>query len=206
MRLLFIYGKASKQKYEYKSLANIYSAVAFIDYKQGDTHMTGSYTENSVKRKTSPATYFAKFGIILMVVVLFAFGFLINQQLIVIGSIALGCVAGYVLFPRFSAEYEYIFCDGQIDFDRINGGESRKHILRVDLDNVEVLAPETSHELDKYNNSNIKVRNFSSHDPNAKKYCIVTSDEANRVKIIFEPSEKMLELAKAKSPRKVIIE
>ena len=76
----------------------------------------------------------------------------------------------------------------------------------VDLDNVEVLAPETSHELDKYNNSNIKVRNFSSHDPNAKKYCIVTSDEANRVKIIFEPSEKMLELAKAKSPRKVIIE
>jgi hypothetical protein len=52
----------------------------------------------------------------------------------------------------------------------------------------------------------MKVRDFSSHTPDAKKYCIITSDEANRVKILFEPSEKMIELAKSKSPRKVITE
>lgn len=168
--------------------------------------MTGSYTENSVKRKAGASALFAKIGLILTVAVLFVFGFLINQQIIVIASIGLGCLAGYVLFPRLSAEYEYIFCDGQIDFDRINGGESRKHVLRIDLDNVEIMAPESSHELDKYQNANMKVRDFSSHIPDAKKYCIITSDEANRVKILFEPSEKMIELAKSKSPRKVITE
>ena len=168
--------------------------------------MTGSYTEASVKRKSTFTTYLAKAGLIFLIIVLFLFGFLVNQQIIMIASIGLGCLAGYILFPRLSAEYEYIFCDGQIDFDRINGGESRKHVLRIDMDNVELVAPETSHELDKYNNSNIKIRDFSSKDPQAKKYCIITSDEANRVKIIFEPSEKMLELAKAKSPRKVFTE
>ena len=131
---------------------------------------------------------------------------MVNQQILMFISIGLGCAAGFYLFPRLSAEYEYIYCDGQIDFDRINGGESRKHVLRVDLDNIEIVAPEQSHELDKYRNSQLKVRDFSSHDPKAKKYCIITSDETNRVKILFEPSEKMIELAKQKSPRKVITE
>ena len=168
--------------------------------------MTGSYTEASVKRKSTASTYLAKAGMIFMIIVLFILGFLLGQQIIMIGSIGLGCLAGYIVFPRLSAEYEYIFCDGQIDFDRINGGESRKNVLRIDLDNVEVMAPEKSHELDKFRNSGIKVRDFSSHDQEASKYCIITSDEANRVMIVFEPSEKMVELAKAKAPRKVITE
>jgi len=168
--------------------------------------MTGSYTEASVKRKATASTYIAKAGLIILIILLFFLGFLINQQIIMVLSIGLGCLAGFYLFPRLSAEYEYIFCDGQIDFDRINGGESRKHVLRVDLDNVEVLAPEKSQEILKYGNGQLRVRDFSSHDPNAKKYCIITSDESNRVKIVFEPSEKMIELAKQKSPRKVYVE
>ena len=46
--------------------------------------MTGSYTENSVKRKAGASALFAKVGLILTVAVLFVFGFLINQQIIVI--------------------------------------------------------------------------------------------------------------------------
>ena len=168
--------------------------------------MTGSYTENSVKRKSTFVTYFAKAGLVLLTIAVFMLGFLINQQIVMIASIGLGCLAGYYLFPRLSAEYEYIFCDGQIDFDRINGGESRKHVLRIDFDNVEIMAPAESPEIAKFSNPEMKVRDFSSHDPQAKKYCIITSDESNRVKIVFEPSEKMVELAKQKSPRKVVTE
>jgi len=168
--------------------------------------MTGSYTEASVKRKPTFSTYMAKIGLVLSTVAVFILGLMMNQQIIMILGIGLGCLAGYYLFPRLDAEYEYIFCDGQIDFDRINGGESRKTVLKIDLDNVEIMAPEKSHELDKYSNPEIKVRDFSSKIPDAKKYCIISSDEANRIKIIFEPSEKMIELAKQKAPRKVIVE
>ncbi|MBR4343130.1 MAG: hypothetical protein IKP88_10600 [Lachnospiraceae bacterium] len=167
--------------------------------------MTGSYTEASVKRKNNASIYFAKAGLIFLVAALFVLGFLGPQFLMLIG-LGLGCLAFFYLFPRLEAEYEYIFCDGQIDFDRINGGESRKTVLRIDLDNVEVMAPENSDEIKKHGNAELKVRDFSSHDPEAKKYCIISSDETNRVKILFEPSEKMIELAKQKAPRKVFTE
>ena len=168
--------------------------------------MTGSYTEASVKRKSGISGYLAKLGMVLLIGLVFFVGLMAQQQILTFVAIGLGCFAGFVLFPRFNTEYEYIFCDGQIDFDRISGGESRKTIMKIDMDNVEVFAPETSHEMDKYRNSDIKVRDFSSNIPDAKRYCIITSDEKNRVKIVFEPSEKMVELAKQKAPRKVFTE
>ncbi|MBR4144700.1 MAG: hypothetical protein IKU06_04465 [Lachnospiraceae bacterium] len=168
--------------------------------------MTGSYTEASVKRKADVSTYLAKIGVVLLIGILFTFGFLAGQKILAFLAIGLGCLCWFVLFPKLDAEYEYIYCDGQIDFDRISGGESRKTVLRIDLDNVEIMAPEKSHELDKYGDSGLKIRDFSSHVAEAKKYCIITSDESNRLKVLFEPSEKMIELAKAKAPRKVFTE
>ena len=167
--------------------------------------MTGSYTETTVKRKSGISESLAKLGMILLVAALFVFGFLFGQTVLMLIGFGLGCLCGFYLFPKLDAVYEYIFCDGQIDFDRINGGESRKTIMKIDLDNVEVMAPENSDEIKKYGNANLKVRDFSSHEPTASKYCIISSDETNRVKILFEPSEKMVELAKQKAPRKVFV-
>lgn len=165
--------------------------------------MTGSYTEASVKRKADVSTYLAKIGVIFLIGILFTFGMLIGQKVLALLGIGLGCLCWFYLFPKLDAEYEYIYCDGQIDFDRISGGESRKNVLRIDLDNVEIMAPENSAEMGKYNDSGLKVRDFSSHVKDAKRYCIITSDESNRLKILFEPSETMIELAKNKAPRKV---
>ena len=49
--------------------------------------MTGSYTENSVKRKSTFVTYFAKAGLVLLTIAVFMLGFLINQQIVMIASI-----------------------------------------------------------------------------------------------------------------------
>ena len=168
--------------------------------------MTGSYTEASVKRKPDISFYLTRISMIILIIGLFVVGFLSTLKILMFLGIGLGCLAGFYVFPRLNAEYEYIFCDGQIDFDRINGGESRKTVLRIDLDNIEIMAPEQSHESDRFRNTEMKVRDFSSHDPEAKKYCINTSDDSNRTKILFEPSEKMVEMAKQKSPRKVYTE
>ena len=120
---------------------------------------------SSVKRKEGISGYFAKLGMVLLIGLLFFVGLMAQQQLLTILAIGLGCFSAFYLFPKFHTEYEYIFCDGQIDFDRISGGESRKTILKIDMDNVELMAPENAHELDKYKNSDMKVRDFSSHMP-----------------------------------------
>ena len=44
----------------------------------------------------------------------------------------------YYLLPRLHVEYEYVFCDGQLDFDKISGGMKRKNMLRIDFENLVV--------------------------------------------------------------------
>ena len=88
------------------------------------------------------------------------------------------------------------------------GGNKRKTQLRLDLDNCELLCPATSHQLDSYTYQKLQVKDFSSGDPSAKTFALVGKDIKNNtmVKVIFEPSEKMLTFAKQKAPRKVFMD
>ncbi len=145
----------------------------------------------------------AKFGIIAVGVVALLFGLFTATGIITFIGVA-ALVALYFLLPMFNVEWEYIFCDGQIDFDRISGGEKRKTMLKIDMDNIDIMAPEKSHELDGYNNQqNLTVKDFSSKVADARRYCIFLNKEGQKIKIIFEPSDTMIEYARQKSPRKV---
>ena len=107
------------------------------------------------------------------------------------------------LFPRLNIEYEYVFVDGQIDFDRITGKSKRKTMLRVDLEQVEVVAPEGSHSLDGYTYVQCEKKDFTSGDRTVKPFVVIAHVEEKKYKIYFEPSEKMLAMMKQKSPRKI---
>lgn len=170
--------------------------------------MNGLYTEHCIKRRTTAAMQFGKVLYAIAAVVLFVFGLLLSGNgavgyLVSFLGIAM-FISMFFLLPRLNVDFEYIFCDGQIDFDKIMGGEKRKQMLRIDMDNVEIMAPEKSHQLDSYRNQqDLTIKDFSSKDPEAKKYCIFTSNGKEKLYIIFEPSEKMVEFAKQKGPRKV---
>ncbi len=166
----------------------------------------GLYTESYVKRGATAGgralqVLFIAAGILLVLYGMFSFQTLFSF----VGAIVL--VAYYFLSPSFNIDWEYIFCDGQIDFDRISGGEKRKTILKIDMDDIDIMAPIKSHELDSYNHrSPITVKDFSSHKPGAECYVIFMNKSGQNMKIIFEPSEKMVEFAKQKSPRKVFLD
>lgn len=165
--------------------------------------MNGLYTETYVKRKMTAGI---KLGRALLVVL--GFGLLLLGMFSGAGIVSfLGVavlIALYFLLPMFKVDWEYIFCDGQIDFDRISGGEKRKTMLRIDMDNVEIMAPERSHELDSYNHQqNLTVKDFSSKEPDAKRFVMFTAKDGQKLKIIFEPSETMVDYARQKAPRKV---
>jgi hypothetical protein len=107
------------------------------------------------------------------------------------------------LFPKLNIEYEYVFVDGQIDFDRISGKAKRKTMLRIDMEQVDIVAPEGSHALDNYNTVQFEKRDFSSGDKNKKPFVIIANKENKKYRIAFEPNEKMLTMMKQKSPRKI---
>lgn len=164
--------------------------------------MENMYAEATVKRANTPKAILLRALIIAAVILTFMFAAIIGSRLLFAAGIIAACLIVW-FWPRFNVEWEYIFVDGQIDFDTISGGEKRKTRLRIDLDEVEVVAPVTSHAIDAYRHN--KIRNYSSLRKDARIYVVVAKiGEEGLNQIYFEPSEKMIELMKIKAPRKVM--
>ncbi len=162
--------------------------------------MNQLYAEAGVKRRDTGATIALRLLLILGIAVGF-FCLFLGQILSMVG-IALIIVLFY-LFPKLNVDYEYVFVDGQLDFDRITGKARRKTLLRIDFDQVEIMAPSDSHSLDAYTYVKLEVRNYTSGNKDSKPYAIIANAEDKKLKILFEPSEKMLSMIKQKSPRKL---
>lgn len=164
--------------------------------------MNESYAEAGVRRKATTSSYLIKGGLIALIVAMVFFGVLLIGQFAILIATVLVVVTVY-LFPRFNVEYEYVYCDGQLDFDKIMGNSKRKNALRIDFDKVEMMAPVKSHALDAFSHKQVKVKDFTSLNPNANVYAIICRDNEALLKILFEPSEKMIACIKQKSPRKL---
>ena len=97
-------------------------------------------------------------------------------------------------------EWEYVFCDGQLDFDMIQGGERRKNILRIEIEDADAVAPIQSTKLDGYRH--LEVRDYSSMNEKANVYGIATRlpEKEEKVMILFEPTSRMVELMQKKCP------
>ena len=165
--------------------------------------MNDLYTEASVKKRVTAMDTFIKVITVLVVAVVLGAGFLFGNTLL--GFLgALGIVFAYYLIPRLKVVYEYVFCDGQLDFDKIMAGEKRKHMYRLDFDQVLIMAPANSHALDSYkSNPAAKKLDFTSLEKDRKVYCIVESSGDIQTLVYFEPNEKMVSYIKQKAPRKV---
>jgi len=110
-------------------------------------------------------------------------------------------VAAYLLKTFNYVEYEYLYIDKELQIDRILAQNSRKRMETLDLNELEVLAPVRSHELDRYRNRNVKIKDYSSgaEENNTSKYMLVVNEK----QIIFEPTEEMVKTIKMFAPRKV---
>lgn len=159
------------------------------------------YAEAGVKRKDTIKTMIIRFLMVFGAIA--SFLLTMSSTYLIFISIAI-IIAVVFFYPRLTIEYEYVFCDGQLDFDKIMGNSKRKNVLKVDLEQIQIMAPEGSHELDGFNKPDVKKKDFSSLKPGNKAYIIAVRLDGDSLLIKFEPSEKMIGCMKQKSPRKVI--
>lgn len=162
--------------------------------------MNQFYAETAVKRKDTFSTIGLKLLMILGVVVGLILMFL--GSLFAFVGVAM-VVAIVFFYPRLDVEYEYVFVDGQLDFDKISGKAKRKTMLRIDFERVEIMAPINSHALDSFNNIQLENKDFTSLKNDIKPYAIIANMDNKKMKILFEPSEKMVNMIKQKTPRKI---
>ena len=111
----------------------------------------------------------------------------------------------YFCLPMLSVEYEYLFCAGELQIDRIYSKEKRKTAKNYKLEQMEVLAEEGSPKLDQYNNANLKTVDFTSGRPDEKRFILIIHNEDAREKVYLELSDEMQKALKMNYPSKVNI-
>ncbi len=164
----------------------------------------GCYGECLVARKATLGGTVIKASLIGFSVLLVLLGFGLSQWILFLAAILV--YVTIMIWPKFDVVYEYVFVDGQLDFDKILGGNGRKHVKRIDMDKVEIVAPMNSHALDGYKHLNLKPVDFTSliHDDEHKVFSIMYKGEQGMECIWFEPNDALLGLMKYKSPRKIV--
>ena len=163
------------------------------------------YSELLVKKDKTAKDSLLKYGLIVLTV-LAVFAGLIITPLALIIAVALG-IACYFVIPKTDVEYEYLFINGDFDIDMIMSKTKRKKVKSFKLSEADLAAPLDSHSMDYYNgNQNMKVLNFSSGNPEHKRFGVITRLDGNLCKIILEPDEALAQAMKNSAPSKVFLD
>ena len=163
------------------------------------------YSELLVKKDKTAKDSLLKYGLIVLTV-LAVFAGLIITPLALIIAVALG-IACYFVIPKTDVEYEYLFINGDFDIDMIMSKTKRKKVKSFKLSEAALAAPLDSHRMDYYNgNQNMKVLDFSSGNPEHKRFGVITRLDGNLCKIILEPDEALAQAMKNSAPSKVFLD
>lgn len=160
-----------------------------------------TFFEQIVKVKRTSGQVAGVVGIlVLLVILMLVFGFLFMTGFSIALLLAFGaCWGAFKLIQRSSIEYEYIFTNGDLDFDKIIARSSRKRVASIKCATVE--------RYGKYNpayrpsDSVKKVYMLcDADDPNAK-FIIAPNKQEGNVMIVFSPDERMRGVIEKAVPR-----
>ncbi len=163
--------------------------------------MNELYAEANAKRRTTQGVIVLKGIAILIVFLVFIASFFLPGGFMRLGMLIGGLLLIFIIWywPRFNVEWEYIFCDGQLDFDMIMGGQKRRNLLKIEIEEASLITRADAPKMEKYRQLNVK--DYTSLGEDASVYGIVIKKEQEEMLILFEPSRKMLEMMKQKCPK-----
>ena len=121
-----------------------------------------------------------------------------------IAAVAIAYLTRFI-FQLTDVEYEYQYLSGECQFDKICGKARRKGCGKIEMEKIEIIAPEDSKELEQYEKQVYKLRDFSSLEKEAERYVAFERKDSTLIKVIFEPNEDIIKEMQAVAPRKVII-
>ena len=98
-------------------------------------------------------------------------------------------------------EFEYAITEGDIDIDKIINKSKRTKILSIRLRKFEIIAPVLSDKYSEEYKSLKKVDCSANLEPSATYFAVYT-DENERKCLLFDPSQKMLDITEKYCPDK----
>ncbi len=132
-------------------------------------------------------------GIFLTMLVLMFWQFLSAIAFLIVAGIWYGAV---FLLKKTNVEYEYILTNEFLDIDKIMSKQSRKRMLTINLKEIESFKKKTPADV-----QNGKILDYTGCIDADNVYIIGTQKNGERVRIFFQPNEKMLGLMHKSSPK-----
>lgn len=161
-----------------------------------------TYVEWLVKRK-EPA-YAWPVRILMGILCLLA----LFMALIRVWGILLLAAAGigaFFLFQALNIEYEYLYVDGSLSIDKILGKARRKKVIECSKEELLMAAPSDSFVLKDHETKDIKVIDCTSGAKTVKTYAFIYQKGSQRIKLLLEPNDKLLQVVRNTSPSKIVL-
>lgn len=168
---------------------------------KGKRRMNDSYIELMVKRDKGVKEMLIRAACVLLILIM-VFVFLFMSPMVGFILIVAAGVLTYFGFQRTDVEFEYLYLDKEITIDKVYSKAKRKRVAVLEVDKLEILAPQGSHQLDSYSNRQVKTIDASAgHDINGQKLYAAYYDGGN--KYLMNLDEKFIKAVKFIAPRKV---
>ena len=160
--------------------------------------MSDLYSELLVKKESTAKDGIMKYGLIVLTALAVLAGIFVNP-LILLAAGVLG-IACYFVIPKTDV-------NGEFDIDMVMAKSKRKRVKSFNLSEADLVAPLNSHRMDYYNgNQNMKVLDYSSGNPQHKRFGVITRLDNATCKIILEPDEALAQAMKKTAPSKVFLD
>lgn len=111
-------------------------------------------------------------------------------------------IVGFICGHYSKVEYEYTYCNKELDVDAIYQQTTRRSQMSLDLSKMEALVRVEGSKMKEYSNRNCKVLNYTSKKKENKKdvYALFYDGQ---LEILIEPGDKLLDAISYLYPRKV---
>lgn len=163
-----------------------------------------SYKELMIKKEKGPKEAVERIACITTTVLLGLATLFSANMILFIATVAFG-VLTYFVFQWTDIEYEYLYLDKEITVDKVMAQARRKRAAVIDVNKIEVMAPENASQLEYYKNRQVSVTDLSAgHDlPGQRLYAVYY--EGNR-KFLMNLDDDFVNTVKLVAPRRVYTE
>lgn len=164
--------------------------------------MRDEIVEVLVKCKTNFALSVAKVLLYVLCAVAVVLGMLSGAFALILLAAVFGG-AGYFAGVYSQVEYEYVYCDKELDIDVIYSQSKRKNVMNIDLGKMEAFVRTSSAKMDNFNGRQFAaVKDFSTKNKETANDVFALIYDGN-LKILIEPNEKLINAIYYVAPSKV---
>lgn len=171
------------------------------------------FHEFIVKKKKEMIDYLIVLGLVFAAVILSMAAFVLTiifaKYLSGIGLLLIAAIwwGAWMLIRGRNIEYEYILTNSELDVDKIIAQRGRKRLCTINFKEIEQCASISDASFAHiYRNSEGRtVHNYAGDIEAQRVYFVDYSKESERIRVIFQPNERILDGLKKANPRLVAV-